>query len=172
MDPGDGPCDDQSLDLAGPLEDGVGLIGPSGRVFEVPSRTWVSAPRDGPYRPVSGSCRTESRTHLRVDLRKAECRSPDTWGPALFNFIATVIAAPNAGCARIVSRVGGRVGRHSAWPRIGWPAPDSCARVRSGPVGLTDEPVPCGLSGSRRSGALRRRSRFAVRSPDRSGGAT
>jgi hypothetical protein len=76
--PGDGPGDDQPLDLTRALEDGVGLIGPSGRWSEVPSRAWLSTPRIGPYWPGSGTCRTESRTHLRVDLRSAGRRT-GTW---------------------------------------------------------------------------------------------
>jgi hypothetical protein len=34
--PGDRPADDEPLDLAGALEDGEGLIGPSGMVSGVP----------------------------------------------------------------------------------------------------------------------------------------
>jgi len=36
MHPGDGPGDDQPLDLGRALEDGEGLIGPSGMVSGVP----------------------------------------------------------------------------------------------------------------------------------------
>jgi hypothetical protein len=54
--------------------------------------------------------------------------------------VTVVAAAPNAGSLCDVNRVGGRVGRHYAWLRVGGPASDFCARVRSGRGGLTREP--------------------------------
>jgi hypothetical protein len=61
--------------------------------------------------------------HIFESIFEVPGRRTGTWGPALFAFIATVIATPN-GSVCVGRRVGGRMGRDYARLCVGRPAPD------------------------------------------------
>src|SRR5664280_2088359 len=89
-----------------------------------------------PYRVVVG----QKVGHIFESIFEVPGRRTCTWGPALFAFIARVIATPNAGSALGVDPATHHAGRHYAWLRVGRPAPDFCARVRCRRDDLTHEP--------------------------------
>ena len=80
----------------------------------------------------------EINSPIDSDTNARQPHDPHTNHQLTTSFFAR--APDNAGSACVGSRVGGRVGRHYAWLRIGMPASDFCARVRSGRGGLTCEP--------------------------------
>src|SRR5664280_1021342 len=89
-----------------------------------------------PYRVVVG----QKVGHIFESIFEVPGRRTCTWGPALFAFIARVIATPNAGSACARGRQGGRFRRQYAWLDTRRPVPDFCASVRCRRDDLTPEP--------------------------------